>query len=110
MSINGIWKIEILGLYDWEPFSTTFLHDGRYRSGSADHYTVGSYETDGNKIVADVTVVMHGKVRTLFGKKATRHELHLEGEVSGDTLKGTAAGDEGVFLVTYRGTKLADLP
>ncbi len=44
MSLNGIWKFEILGVYDWEPVSTAFMQDGRYWAGSADHYTVGSYE------------------------------------------------------------------
>ena len=110
MSLNGIWKFEILGVYEWEALTTAFLHDGRYWGGSADHYTVGSYELDGKKVIADVTMVMHGKSRTLFGKEADRHDMQFEGEVSNDTIKGIATDGHSVFLVRYRATKLADLP
>lgn len=43
MSVNGIWKVEMLGPYGWESVSTAFLEDGKYRAASEDHYTVGNY-------------------------------------------------------------------
>ena len=110
MSLDGIWKVEILGVYDWEALTTAFLHDGRYWAGSADHYTVGSYDVDGDKVISNVTTVLHGKSRTLFGKNVARHKIRFEGEVSNDTIKGTATNDEGKFVVQFRATKLADLP
>ena len=66
MDLNGIGEIEMLGIYDWEARATAFMQDGRYWAGSADHYVVGSYELDGNKVIAKVTIVVHGKSRTLW--------------------------------------------
>ena len=48
MSMNGIWKVEMLGPYGWESMSTAFLEDGRYLSSSQDHYAVGKYKLKGN--------------------------------------------------------------
>jgi len=110
MSLNGIWKIEMLGIYDWEARATAFMEDGRYWAGSANHYVVGGYEFDGNTVIAKMTIVAHGKSRTLFGKTADRHDIHFEAEVSNGTFQGVARDGDGRVLVQYRGTKLADLP
>lgn len=110
MNVNGIWKMEILGAYDWEPLSTAFMEDGRYRGASADHYAVGSYVVDGNKVSIDSTVHVHGKIRTVFGKKAIRHDLHIEGTVAEGRFSGTAKGNDRAFVVTIRGTRISDLP
>ncbi len=110
MSLNGIWKFEILGVYDWEPVSTAFMQDGRYWAGSADHYTVGSYEVVDGGISAEVTAVMHGRATTLFGKTSSRFQMRFKGEASNGEIKGTASDAEGKFVVQFRATRLADLP
>ena len=110
MNVNGIWKIELLGAYDWEPLSTAFLEDGRYRAASADHYAAGTYELDGRKLVINLTVHMHGKIRTIFGKKAARHDVKMKVKVDEGLFQGTAKRKDGSFLVSIRGTRIADLP
>ena len=50
MSVEGIWKVEMLGPYGWENVSTAFLEDGRYLAASQDHYVTGSYEVNGNRV------------------------------------------------------------
>ena len=44
MSVEGVWKIEMLGPYGWEAVSTAFVENGRYLGASQDHYTIGHYE------------------------------------------------------------------
>ena len=111
MSVNGIWKVEMLGPYGWEGISTAFLHDGQYWGGSAEYYTVGSYMINGHKVTAETTMVIHGKSRAFLGKLARHYKLHFEGEVTNEKkVEGTATDDEGEFLVRFRATKLTDLP
>ncbi len=110
MSLNGIWKVEMLTMYDWEPRATGFLRDGSYWGASADHYAVGSYVVDGTKFVGDISLITHGKSRTLFGKTADRIDIIVEAEISGDEFIGVAKDKNGAHLVQYRFTKLAELP
>ncbi len=39
MSLNGVWSLEIAGIYGWERVSTVFLEDGRYLGGGATHFS-----------------------------------------------------------------------
>ena len=111
MSIDGIWKVEMLGPYGWEAMSTAFLHDGHYWAGSAEYYTVGNYVIDGQKITAETLLVMHGKLRAIFGKLSKRYKVHFEGEISStSTIVGKATDDDGDFLVRFRAAKLDELP
>ena len=52
-NIEGVYKVEMLGPYGWENFSTAFLHDGEFRSASAKHFTDGTYRVDGEKFRVD---------------------------------------------------------
>ena len=109
MSVNGIWKIEMLGPYGWESVATAFFEDGRYLSGSQDHYTQGQYSIDGNHI--EVTGVMraHGQVRTLFGKQREVMDISFDGQIDGDQIQGQARDDDGVYLISFRAVRLDDL-
>ena len=44
MSVEGVWKVEVMGPHGWERIATALLKDGRYFGASADHYSTGSYE------------------------------------------------------------------
>src|SRR5210317_1670511 len=88
MSVNGIWKVEMLGPYGWESMSTAFLEDGRYQASSQDHYAVGRYELSGTHIKVAAATHSHGEVRTMFGAREPQMELSFEGEVSGDQISG----------------------
>lgn len=110
MNLNGVWKIELLTMYDWEPRATGFFRDGIYWGASSQHYALGSYTVDGTKLVAEVALIMHGKSRTLFGKKADRIDITIEAEAAEDEFIGTAKDKNGAHLVQYKFTKLADWP
>jgi hypothetical protein len=110
MSVNGIWQIEMLGAYGWENVSTAFIEDGKYKSASEDHYSVGNYDISGNKVKISARHVSYGQARTLFGAKNNEINLNIEGVVDGGRINGQATDDEGKFFITFRATRLADLP
>ena len=109
MSVNGIWKVEMLGPYGWESVSTAFLEDGRYLGSSQDHYAVGSYVLTGNKLKITTSSHSHGQVRTMFGARNPEMELSFEGEVNGDQVNGQAEDKKEKYSITFRATRLADL-
>ena len=109
MDMNGVWSVEMLGLYDWEPVATAFLEDGVYRSASENHYSTGHYEVSGNRVEISVVGVQHGTTRTLFGKKQKKMDLKFEGEIDGNQVKGHVQDDKGIYQISFRSTRLADL-
>lgn len=109
MSVNGIWKVEMLGPYGWESMSTAFLEDGRYLASSQDHYTVGQYELTGDQIQVTAETHSHGDVRTMFGAREPHMQLSFEGTVSGDQISGQAEDKQAKYSITYRATRLADI-
>lgn len=110
MDLNGVWKVEILTMYDWEPRATGFFRDGTYWGASSQHYAVGSYTVDGTNLVAELSLITHGHSRALFGKTAKRIDITIEAEAAEDRFTGTAKDKYGAHLVQYRFTKLADFP
>jgi len=109
MGINGIWKVEMLGPYGWEPIATAFLEDGEYRSASENHYSGGHYEVSGNRVEILAAAVQHGKTRTVFGKKKREMTLRYEGEIQGDKIVGHVQEDKGSHQIAFKTTRLADL-
>jgi hypothetical protein len=109
MSVNGIWKTEMLGPYGWESVSTAFLEDGRYLASSQDHYAVGSYVVTGSQIKMTATTHSHGQTRTMFGARDPQLELSFDGEISADQISGQAEDKTSKYSITFRATRLADL-
>ncbi len=107
MSEQGIWKVEMLGPYGWEPMSTAFMQGSVYRTGGTQHYSTGTYERDGDKLRVMATTVVHKGSRTLFGQTGPAHEMRFERDLKGDTVAGVASDEEGRFLLRFRATKLA---
>lgn len=110
MNLNGVWKVELLTMYDWEARATGFFRDGNYWGASSQHYALGSYTVDGTKFVAEISLIMHGQTRALFGTKADRINITIEAEAADDEFIGTAKDKNGAHLVQYKFTKLADWP
>lgn len=75
-SLNGVWVLEIAGIYGWERIATVFLENGRYLGGGAFHYTQGSYVLDGKKVKFKLHLTQHGEKRTIFGEKS--HHIYTE--------------------------------
>lgn len=109
MSVNGIWKIEMLGPYGWDSLAIAFFEDGVYRSGSENHYTVGTYQVTGNRIDITAKGYQYGKIRTVFGKKEKNLHLKFDGEIDGDVISGEASDPSSAYQISYRATRLADL-
>lgn len=110
MSLNGIWKLAMLGPYGWEAISTAYLEDGKYRGASRNHYAVGEYTVSGEQLELSVKYVTHGEARTMFGKKAHKMDLEHRGEIRGDEIHGQTRERDSDYPITFRVTRLADLP
>jgi hypothetical protein len=109
MDMNGIWKVEMLGPYGWEPIATAFLEDGEYRSASENHYSVGRYKVSGKRIEISASAVQHGKARTVFGNKKKEMALKYEGEIKGNKITGHVRENKGPHQIAFQTTRLADL-
>ena len=81
MSVEGVWKAEWKGPYGWEKVGTVFLQNGRYLGASADHFSVGSYEVEGDVVTADIQVTQYGKARAVFGSKKKQLSHRLEAKI-----------------------------
>lgn len=110
MNINGIWKVEMLGPYGWEPMATAFLEDGRYLAASENHYTLGKYEISDGRVELSADGVQYGKTRTIFGRKEKHLALEFKGDIDGDVIEGHTHDELGKFEVTFRWTRIADCP
>jgi len=111
MSVEGVWKVEMLGPDGWEPVGTAFLRNGRYLAASADHYSTGSYEESGETINIEVCTTRHGKVGAVFGSRKKHLDLRFEGTIeNADEIVGRAKSSEGgVFDLNLRFTRLGEL-
>ena len=111
MSVEGVWKVEMLGPYGWEKVSTAFLENGQYRGASAEHYSVGRYEQVGDEIRVQARLMQHGSTRTIFGETKSQLSLSLQGRLKEpDEIFGFAHPDENqTFEVKVRLTRLEKL-
>ncbi len=109
MSLEGVWKIEILGLYGWEAWSTAFLSNGRYWAGSGDQYATGSYEQSGDSVTLSTTMVVYDPKRAMFGKQGSEYQVRFEGRYADDRIDGHAKDADGGVLMRFRASKVADL-
>ena len=99
MSVEGVWKVEMLGPHGWEPIATAFLRKGRYHAASADHYSIGSYKEAGENFNVEARTTQHGNIGTVFGSKKKHLDILMEGRIKkGDKIVGTARPSGGANL------------
>lgn len=111
MSVNGIWTVEIYGIYDWEANGVLVLENGRALGGGNNHYSVGAYELLDERMAMDLQVKYFGSPRTLFGESQRDIAIHFKGDQRDDVINGTMARpDKPGMVVTAKLTKNADLP
>jgi hypothetical protein len=116
MSLDGVWVLEIVGIYGWERISTVFMEKGRYLSGSAFSFSQGSYVVDGKKIRIKLHVTQHGETRTIFGEKRKHFSIVMkakckENKIKGQIfLKGAKSTDDPYSFRLLRQADLAALP
>jgi hypothetical protein len=111
MDIEGVWKVEILGPYEWEQLSTAFLQKGQYLGASAHHHSVGSYEENDGAFAVRIRLTQHGTPRTVFGETSEVMDLQMQGSVEGDGVirgKANPVNNEAID-VKIRMTRLDDI-
>jgi len=109
--IEGVYKVEMLGPYGWEQFSTAFIQDGQYRGGSAYHFTVGSYRVDGEKFNMVGNVSQHVEHRPLFGEKDIKNlQIDFKGTIEDDLIVGRASAvSDREYSLHFRFNRLSAL-
>ena len=90
-NIEGIYKVEMLGPYGWEKFSTAFIEGGRFCSASAEHCTSGVYRVKGGSFKMEGNLTQHVPRRVLFGEKNVKGlPIQFEGAIDEGTINGHA--------------------
>jgi hypothetical protein len=108
MTVDGVWRIEMLGSDGWECVGTAFLENGRYLRGGSEAYTVGHYELEGSKIRIEATTVRFEGGGAVYGRDSGEIQVTLEGEVEDGQMAAEAT--DGKYVTPYRYTRLADMP
>ena len=95
-NLDGIYRVEMLGPYGWELFSTAFLHDGEYRSASAEHFTAGRYEVEDGGFQMEGLLTQYVDYRPLFGRKDTTGlPIQFIGRIDDKVIEGDARVADG---------------
>lgn len=108
MDIDGIWRVEMLGVHDWEVVSTSYLEGGRYLAGGAHGYAAGRYQVNGNEVVIRAVLTLYGRGLTIFGKDSGRFEITYEGQIVDGELRGIAT--DGRYRMHFRSIRVGDIP
>lgn len=77
--IDGIWSVEIFGMYGWESMGTLVLHKGRAVGGGNHHYAVGAYTESDDRISISLAMNYKDVPRTLFGETKNRFKVVFDG-------------------------------
>ena len=82
MRFDGIWYVEIFGLYGWESIGILLLDEGYVAGGGDHHYTVGNYSESNDQISISLTMCYKDVPRTLFGEARNEFKVEFEGTYS----------------------------
>jgi len=109
--IEGIYKVEMLGPYGWERFSTAFIHDGHYRSASAEHFSIGTYKVEDDNFDMVGNVTQYFENRSIFGEKGLKKlQINFKGKVENDVIEGEASAvTNRKYALSFRFNKLSGL-
>ncbi len=89
--VEGVYKVELLGPYGWEGFSTAFVSDGQYWSASAGHFTDGVYEVQGERFSMVGNLTQYAEHIALFGiKQASGLPIEFKGTIKNGVIDGQA--------------------
>ena len=111
MSLEGIWTSELMGLFGWEPTGIMVLDDGRAIDGGHHHYSVGSYETSGDRIHISLSVEYFSTPRTIFGASDRNLQVEVDGTIHNGIINGKAyRADKPDQKAMCKFTRRMDLP
>ena len=111
--IDGIWSVDIFGMYGWESIGMLALNDGHAIGGGNHHYAVGSYTESDDAVKISLTMNYKEVPRTLFGEAKNRFGVVFEGTRNGKKtrMRGTMHRPRKARMaVGCRLTRVADLP
>ena len=94
-SIDGVYRVDLLGPFGWESFSTAFIDGGEFRSASASHFTSGTcvVEDDGFEMEGNLT--QYDDSRVLFGRSEVRGlPITFNGVIRDGVIDGEARPDD----------------
>lgn len=95
-TIDGIYRVKMLGLYGWEPFSTAFIHSGEFHSASSEHFTAGSYEVEDDGFHMEGNLTQFVDYRPLFGRKDVQGlPIEFRGRIEDGKIDGEAKVPDG---------------
>jgi len=77
--IDGIWSVEIFGMYGWESIGMLMLHEGHAVGGGNHHYAVGTCKESDGKISIKLTMKYKDVPRTLFGEAKNKFTVVFDG-------------------------------
>ena len=105
---EGVYKVEMLGPYGWENFSTAFIHNGEFRSASAEHFTDGTYRVEGEEFSMTGNMTQYTEHLTLFGEKGAKGlPITFRGTIDENVIDGEARTDDiGKYRMRFRLRKL----
>jgi len=94
--VDGIYRVDLLGPYGWERFSTAFIHNGEFRSASSEHFTTGTYEVDDGGFLMEGNLTQYVDTRPLFGQKQVKGlPIEFTGSIYDDVIDGEARVPDG---------------
>lgn len=94
--IDGVYKVDLLGPYGWEPFSTAFIQNGEFRSASSQHFTAGTYEIDDAGFMMEGNLTQYVENRPLFGRKDVKGlPIEFTGSIYDGIIDGEARVPDG---------------
>jgi hypothetical protein len=109
--IEGIYKVEMLGPFGWERFSTAFIQNGQYRGASAEHFSVGTYHVEDDNFDMVGNVTQYFEHRSIFGVKGLKElQINFKGTVGNDVIEGEASAvTDRRYALSFRFNKLSAL-
>ena len=90
-NIDGVYRVDILGTFGWESFSTAFIDGGAFRSASAEHFTEGTCSVADGGFQMEGSLTQFDDNRVLFGRKNLKGlPIKFRGEIHDDVIDGVA--------------------
>ena len=78
MALEGIWSVEVYGIYGWESNGVLVLDDGTAMGGGNHHFSVGRYRPTDDGVEIELQVSYHGGPRTLLGAQMESFGLRFD--------------------------------
>ena len=95
-NIDGVYKVDMLGPYGWESFSTAFIQDGKFRSASAEHFTAGTYVIEKHGFEMEGNLTQYVDHQPLFGRKKIKGlPIKFNGGIYDGIIDGEARAQDG---------------